>query len=105
MKLNPKKSFYIFKGSWFDIFDKLVGILQPKNAEQFTIWESKKNKSAHLLIAYGNALPGELQSKHELKEITEPEFQTSFKPTLSEHKVHGYNEFHSKPFKLNLLNF
>jgi hypothetical protein len=105
MYLNQKKSFYIFKGSWFDIFDKLVGILKPRNTEQFTIWESKTNKSVHLLITYGTALPGELQSRHELKEITEPEFHTSFKPTLSEHVVHGYNEFHSRSSRFNLLKF
>ncbi len=105
MNPNPKRSFYIFKGSWFDIFDKLVGILKPRNTEQFTIWESKANKRAHLLITYGTALPGELQNRHEIKEITEPEFQASFKPTLKEHVVHGYNEFHPKPFRLSLLKF
>ena len=105
--MNPiqKKSFYTFRGSWFDIFDKLVGILKPRNAEQFTIWESKSNKSVHLLITYGNTIPGELQSRHELKEISEPEFHTSFKPTLREHVIHGYNEFNPRPFRLNLLRF
>jgi hypothetical protein len=104
--MNPikKRCFYIFKGSWFDVFDKLVGILKPRNTEQFTIWESKTNNRVHLLITYGTALPGELQSRHELKEITEPEFHASFKPALKEHKVHGYNEFHPKPFRLNLLS-
>jgi hypothetical protein len=105
MNPNSKRSFYLFKGSWFDIFDKLVGILQPRNTEQFTIWESKPNKRVHLLITYGTALPGELQHRHEFREITEPEFQASFKPTLKEHVVHGYNEFHPKPFRLSLLKF
>jgi len=102
MIVTQKKSFYIFKGSWFDIFDKLLGILQPRNAGQFTVWESKANKSLHLLITYGTVLPGELQSRHDLKEITEPEFYASFKPTLKEHIVHGYNEFHSRTFRLKL---
>ena len=102
MKLNQKKSFYIFTGSWFDIFDKLVGILQPRNTTQFTIWESKGKTSGHLLITYGTVLPPDLQYRHNLKEITEPEFLMSFKPTLREHVVHGYNEFHSRPFKIKL---
>src|SRR6266508_526390 len=100
MKPNQKKSFYIFNGSWFDIFDKLVGILQPRNTTQFTILESKRKKSGHLLITYGTTLPYDLQSRHDLKEITEPEFEASYISTLRDHIVHGYNEFHSRPFKL-----
>jgi hypothetical protein len=100
MKLCQKKSFYIFNGCWFDVFDKLVGILQPGNARQFTVWESRKTKTGHLLIAYGTKLPPDLQSRHDLKEITEPEFWTNIKPTLSERVVHGFNEFHSRKFKL-----
>jgi hypothetical protein len=97
---DQKKSFYIFRGSWFDIFDKLLGILQPRNTGQFAVWESKANKSVHLLITYGTSLSGEIQHRHELKEITEPEFQASFKPLLKEHIVHGYNEFYARPFRL-----
>jgi len=100
MKLNQKKSFYIFNGSWFDIFDKLVGVLRPRNTTQFTIWESKRKKDGHLLITYGTVLPPDLQSRHDLREITEPEFHASYKPTLREHIIHGYNEFHSRPYKL-----
>ena len=100
-----KRSFYTFKGSWFDIFDKLVGILKPRNAEQFSVWESKANKRLHLLITYGTRLPGELQLRHELNEISEPEFHAHFRRTLGDHVVHGYNEFHSKPSRFTLLKF
>jgi hypothetical protein len=100
--MNQKKSFYIFNGSWFDIFDKLVGILQPRNTNQFSIWESKRKTNGHLLITYGTALPHDLQSRHNLKEITEPEFQASYIPSLTEHIVHGYNEFHPRYFRLKL---
>ena len=105
MSPNHKKSFYTFKGSWFDIFDKLVGILKPRNTEQFAVWESKKNKRVHLLITYGSALPGELQRRHELVEISEPEFRTNFKAASTEHVIHGYNENCSKTPRFNLFRF
>lgn len=104
--MHPKqKSFYVFKGSWFDIFDKLTGFLKPRNTANFTVWEAKSQKRMHLLITYGAALPNELQRRHDLIEISEPEFQSSFKPVLSEHIIHGYNEFNSKPSGLNFFRF
>jgi hypothetical protein len=87
------KSFYLFEGSWFYVFDKLVGIIKPGNAQRFSIWESKKRSEGHLLIMYGNELTEEWQGRFEVKKITEPEFQTNFKSKMREHIIHGYNEF------------
>ena len=87
------KSFYLFEGSWFYVFDKLVGIIKPGKAQRFSIWESKKRSEGHLLIMYGNELTEEWQSRFEVKKITEPEFQTNFKSKMREHIIHGYNEF------------
>jgi hypothetical protein len=86
------KSFYSFQGSWFDILDKLIGIIKPSNVQRFTIWESKKNEK-HLLIVYGTQLSHDWQERYDVKGVTEPEFQIKFKPKMKEHIIHGYNEF------------
>ena len=90
------KSVYHFNGCWFDIFDMLVGILNPANAQTFSVWESRKKADGHLLIVYGATLTDEWQQRYKVKRIPEPEFQTNFKPKIKEHIIHGYNEFNKK---------
>jgi hypothetical protein len=90
---DQMKSFYAFKGSWFEIFDKLVGIIQPKNFQRFSIWESLTGHSNHLLIVYGTEIPFEYQQNFDLEKITEPDFHTNFRHKIKEHRIHGYNEF------------
>jgi hypothetical protein len=87
------KSVYHFNGCWFDVFDMLVGIIKPTNAQRFTVWESTKKTEGHLLIVYDSRLTEEWQHTHNLKRISEPEFQLKYKPRLKEHIIHGYNEF------------
>ncbi|SRR6266487_5155402 len=87
------KSFYAFRGSWFEIFDKLAGILNPQNLQRFAIWESKSKIEGNLLIVYGLRITDKLQSINELEEITEPEFYTNYKSKIGDRKIHGYNEF------------
>jgi hypothetical protein len=87
------KSFYAFRGSWFEIFDKLAGILNPQNLQRFAIWESKSKIEGNLLIVYGLRITDKLQSINELEEITEPEFDTNYKSKIGDRKIHGYNEF------------
>ena len=87
------KSFYAFRGSWFEIFDKLTGILNPQNLQRFAIWESKSKIDGNLLIVYGPRITDKLQNINDLEEITGPEFCTNLKSRIREHKIHGYNEF------------
>jgi hypothetical protein len=90
------KAVYHFNGCWFDIFDMLVGIIKPINAQRFSVWESRKQTDGHLLIVYGPCLADECLQRYNLKRITEPEFQMNYKPKLKEHVIHGYNEFNKK---------
>lgn len=76
---NKIRSIYTFKGSWFEIFDKLVAILKSQNLQKFAIWESKSRNGENLLIVYGSQLTAVLQNRYNLKEITEPEFDMNFK--------------------------
>lgn len=96
------KSFYRFEGCWFDVFDMLVGIIKPKNAQRFSVWESREKPNGHLLIIYGPRLTEEWERRYNVKAITEPEFETDFKCKMEEHIIHGYNEFNKKrkPFSL-----
>lgn len=96
VKLIAMKTFYSFRGSWFEIFDKLVGIIQPKDCQRFAVWESKKRNEGHLLIVYGTSLSSDWQNRHDIKEITEPDFQSNFKSKMSDHRIHGYNEYDRK---------
>ena len=89
------KSFYAFKGSWFEILDKLVGVIQPRNCERFSIWEST-NKNQHLLIVYGIHLSPEWQRKYNVQTITEPDFNLQLKAKMKDHRIHGYNEFEKR---------
>ena len=90
---NQVKSFYCFKGSWFDIFDKLAGIIKPKDCQRFSIWESLTSQGNHLLIVYGTEVPADYQQNFDLERITEPDFQAHFKIKIKDHRIHGYNEF------------
>jgi hypothetical protein len=87
------KSFYAFRGSWFEIFDKLAGILNPQNLQRFAIWESKSKIEGNLLIVYGPRITDKLQHINELEEITDPDFDTNYKSKIRDRKIHGYNEF------------
>src|SRR5258708_28625411 len=87
------KSFYEFKGSWFCIFDKLVGIINPSNTQRFSIWESKRLNQGHLLIIYEMELAGEWETNKDVTRISESEFRSRYKTRMNEHKIHGYNEF------------
>ena len=87
------KSFYQFNGCWFDVLDMLVGIIKPTNAQRFSIWECAKKTDGHLLIVYELCLAEDWQQKHNVKKITEPEFQTIYRARIKEHVIHGYNEF------------
>ena len=86
------KTFYEFKGNWFYIFDKLVGIITPSNATRFSIWESKHLNQGHLLIVYEMELAGWENNKG-LNRISESEFCNNYKSRMEEHVIHGYNEF------------
>jgi hypothetical protein len=96
---EEKKSVYEFNGCWFDIFDMLVGIIKPTNAERFSVWESRKKTDSHLLIVYGSWLTEEWQQRYNVKRISEPEFQMNYRSKVKEHIVHGYNEF-DKRYKI-----
>jgi hypothetical protein len=87
------KSFYAFRGSWFEIFDKLAGILNPQNLQRFAIWESKSKIEGNLLIVYGPKITDKLQHINELEEITDPDFDTNYKSKIRDRRIHGYNEF------------
>ena len=87
------KSFYTFRGSWFEIFDKLAGILNPQNLQRFSIWESKSKTEGNLLIVYGPRITDKLQHLNELEEIADPDFDSNYKSKIRDHKIHGYNEF------------
>ncbi len=87
------KSFYLFKTNWFYFFDKLVDLIENEKYAQFTIWRSKKKDGESLIILYGTSLKTEWQSKYDLKEISESEFQLKFKPNMNRYSIHGYNEF------------
>ena len=90
------KSVYQFSGCWFDIFDMLVGIIKPTNAERFSVWESRKQTNGHLLITYGPRLTEECLQRYNLKQIPEPEFRMNYRSKVKEHIIHGYNEFDKK---------
>ena len=90
------KSVYHFNGSWFDIFDMLVGIIKPSNAQQISIWESRQKTEGHLLIVYGGLLSEDWLQRNQVRKITEPEFRINYKPKLKDHIIHGYNEFAKK---------
>jgi len=79
---NKIRSFYTFRGSWFEIFDNLVTVLNSRHLQKFAIWESRSGNGENLLILYGSQLKDILQNQHNLKEITEPEFDTNFKPKI-----------------------
>ena len=86
---NKIRSFYTFRGSWFEIFDKLVTVLNSRNLQKFAIWESRSANGENLLILDGSQLTGVLQNRHDLKEITEPEFDTNFKVRMGILKFMG----------------
>ena len=86
---NKIRSFYTFMGSWFEIFDKLVTVLNSRNLQKFAIWESRSGNGENLLILYGSQLTGVLQNRHDLKEITEPEFDMNFKVRMGILKFMG----------------
>lgn len=92
MKDEPK-AFYQFNGCWFDVFDMLVGIIKPTNTKRFSVWESRQKLNAHLLIVYGPHLDEEWERRYNIKTITEPEFEKNYRAKMSEHIIHGYNEF------------
>jgi len=79
-----------------------VGIINPGNIERFAIWESKKQAS-HLLIVYGAQLTDDWKQRFGINGITESEFQSSFKPKIKEHRIHGYNEFNQNKKFLSFL--
>jgi hypothetical protein len=93
---EEKKSVYLFNGCWFDIFDMLVGIIKPTNAQRFSVWESRNKTGDHLLIVYGTRLTDEWQQQYKVIRISEPEFQMNYKAKLKEHIIHGYNEFEKR---------
>jgi hypothetical protein len=95
--MNDKlKSVYRFDGYWFDVFDMLVGIIKPKNAQQFSVWESRKKTTGHLLIVYGENLGDDWRQGYPLKRISAPEFEMNYRSRIKEHIIHGYNEFSKK---------
>ncbi len=96
------KSFYLFEGSWFDVFDKLAGMIQPNHGQRFSIWESKIRTDTHLLIVYGTQLDSQWQRHYNINGITESDFQTYFQPKMKAHIIHGYNEFkdNSRPIAI-----
>jgi hypothetical protein len=96
------KSFYEFKGSWLQIFDRLVGIISPSNVRKFTIWESKSVSKKHLLIVYQVNLDGEWERLSDINRISESEFVANYKCKINDHVIHGFNEF--KKEKRNPLN-
>ena len=87
------KTFYQFNGCWFDVLDMLVGVIKPANAQRFSIWECTKKNDGHLLIVYELRLAEDWQQKHNVKKISEPEFQMNYRARRKEHVIHGYNEF------------
>jgi len=90
------RSVYHFDGSWFDVFDMLVGIIKPKNTHQFSVWESRKKTNGHLLIVYGEDLGEDWRQGYALKKISAPEFEMNYRSRIKEHIIHGYNEFSKK---------
>jgi len=86
------KSFYLFKANWFYFFDKLVDLGDNEKYTRFTIWHSKKRDGENLIILYGISLKTEWQSKYDLKEISESEFQLKFKPNMNGYSIHGYDK-------------
>ncbi|TMI90587.1 MAG: hypothetical protein E6H06_17275 [Bacteroidetes bacterium] len=97
------KSIYRFEGRWFDIFDMLVGVIKPTNAQRFSVWESRRKTDGHLLIVYDRHLADEWQQRYRVTRVTEPEFQHHYKSKIKEHVIHGYNEF-SKNSKSRFLS-
>jgi hypothetical protein len=89
------KSVYHFDGSWFDVFDMLVGTIKPNNAQRFSVWESRQKNNGHLLIVYGENLGDDWRNGHPLKKISAPEFE-NYRSRMKEHIIHGYNEFNKK---------
>jgi hypothetical protein len=85
------KSVYHFDGSWFDVFDMLVGIIKPNNAQRFSVWESRQKINGHLLIVYGS----DLGDDWPMRKISAPEFE-NYRSRMKEHIIHGYNEFNKK---------
>jgi hypothetical protein len=90
---NKVKSVYHFDGSWFDVFDMLVGIIKPNNAQRFSVWESRHKNNGHLLIVYGEELGDTWHPAYPLKKISAPEFEMNYRSRIKEHIIHGYNEF------------
>ncbi len=74
---NKIKSFYTFKGSWFEIFDKHLGIFNAQHLQKFAIWASRSGNGENVLVIYGSQLKEVLQNKHSLRQISEPEFDMS----------------------------
>ena len=92
---------YTFKGTWFDIFDKLSGLITPENIQKFAIWESRSKNNEHLLVVYKFRLTDMFQRKSNLNEIDKPEFYSNLRTRMRNLKIHRYNEFH----KINRRTF
>jgi hypothetical protein len=91
--MRTTNSFYEFSGSWADIFDKLVGVIHPRNTCEFAIWESKSKDTRHVLITYGRQLPNDILCRHCLEEISEPDFRQRVQRTAKDHIIHGNNAY------------
>jgi hypothetical protein len=98
------KSYYKFKGSWFEIYEKLIEFVRPQKNLRFSIWQSRTAKHDHVLVVYGLSLPGKLMMDYSLVEI-DHEDVSGFVNHPELYRIRGFNEFKTQKSNINTYRF
>ena len=89
-KKSTTRHFYLFKGSWFTIFNDLVEIIQPDQQQNFTVWEPfDKSKTHGLVIVYGMPLDSSFCQIKNIWRTDDSTFNHFYLNNLERFIIHG----------------
>lgn len=93
MKTYPMY-FYIYHGSWLDIFDELKEMFGADTEQYFTILTPQNKTKDHcLVIVYGMPIADSYCYRRDIWRSDENVFKIFYLPHLEAFNIYGYKEF------------
>jgi hypothetical protein len=91
---SQSKQFFLFRGSWVQLYDALVGTIQFDKQQKFAMWRPLAKKDHYqVLIVYGTTLPESFMETKNIFPITENHFTVSFLDSKDEYSRLGFDEY------------